>query len=570
MNDINRLYMQLFISNTMTNKVELFEPLDADNIRMYVCGPTVYDRPHLGNIRSAIVFDILYRVLCHIYPRVQYVRNITDIDDKIIVAARERGIGISELTSKAIRYYRDDLEKVNCVSPTVEPKASAYIEKMICFIEELVNKGYAYVSAGNVMFEVSKYARYGELSGRVIDDMCAGKRISVPEYKRHATDFVLWKETKVGEEGCVFHSPWGLGRPGWHIECSTMSNDLLGSEFDIHGGGEDLTFPHHENEIAQSCCMYEDSRFARYWVHNGFLTVDGHKMSKSFCNFKNIDEMIKGDISGAVIRYFFFTTQYHKPLDLNERILHNSMLAVQKFTKVMVDFDLYRLLSLISEHSVFHEVFDNCCVSRVFQDILAHNIGESKDFCYVEKYLAKTIKILCNNLNTPAILAYLHKLSDIANNNCISNSRRLEAAVELIVSCGFLGIRLDASKVEKNGQSQYQFEQKQSIRINYDEPGQVRQPKADAYMSPTLLDDMVEVAVREESNIKTVIDITYFGDKGEHEMPVRVMDIVRARCYARQAKNWELADNLRQQISELGYDLVDSKECCVVRKKKNA
>ncbi|MGY6694752.1 MAG: cysteine--tRNA ligase [Roseinatronobacter sp.] len=303
------------LHNSRTRKKEDFTPLDPENIRMYLCGPTVYDRAHLGNARNVIVFDVLFRLMRHVYgpEHVTYVRNFTDVDDKINARAAEAGRTISDITAETIDWYLEDMGALGNLTPTHMPCATAYIAQMIAMIERLIEKGHAYEVAGHVLFKVRSYPEYGRLSGRSIDDMIAGARVEVAPYKDDPMDFVLWKPSDKAAPG--WQSPWGWGRPGWHIECSAMSHDLLGPSFDIHGGGNDLMFPHHENEIAQSCCAYPDAGFARYWLHNEMLLVEGKKMSKSLGNFFTVRDLLKKRIPGEVIRFVMLMTHYRSPMD---------------------------------------------------------------------------------------------------------------------------------------------------------------------------------------------------------------------------------------------------------------
>lgn len=324
--------MTLYLYNTLTRKKEEFKPLDSKNVRMYVCGPTVYDRAHLGNARSVVVYDVLYRLLKHLYPKVTYVRNITDVDDKINKAAKEQNIPIQQLTSKVTQWFHEDMGALNVLAPTIEPKATEHIGQMIEMIKILIEGGKAYVAQGNVMFSVKTLADYGKLSGRVQEELDAGARVKVEGYKRDPNDFVLWKPAdKDDDPSSVFDSPWGKGRPGWHIECSAMSTEYLGQDFDIHGGGSDLMFPHHENEIAQSCGAYPQSHFAKYWVHNGFLTVNGEKMSKSLGNFITVRDLLDKGIKGEVIRYALLKTKYNEPLDWSEKLLSDAKKELDTF-----------------------------------------------------------------------------------------------------------------------------------------------------------------------------------------------------------------------------------------------
>ena len=320
--------LQLY--NTLSRRKETFTPIDSANIRMYVCGPTVYDRPHLGNARSVVIYDVLYRLLGQLYPKVTYVRNITDVDDKINAAAKTNGEPISALTARVEGWFHGDMEQLNCLPPTQEPHATAHIPQMIAIIEQLIALGNAYVSQGHVLFRVNSYKDYGALSGRKLDDLIAGARVEVESYKEHPGDFVLWKPADEGDDpSSVFQSPWGTGRPGWHIECSAMSQTYLGAHFDIHGGGADLMFPHHENEIAQSrCADPEHNHFANYWVHNGFLTVNGEKMSKSLGNFITVHDLLEKSVKGEAIRLAFLMTKYNEPLDWNDKLLEDAKKAL--------------------------------------------------------------------------------------------------------------------------------------------------------------------------------------------------------------------------------------------------
>lgn len=322
--------------NTLSRKEEALTPLDPKHLKMYVCGPTVYDRPHLGNARSIVVYDMLYRFFLLTFPQVTYVRNITDVDDKINAAAKEQGISIQELTGKITQFFYDDINALNVLSPTVEPRATAHIPEMITMIEQLIAKNHAYVAQGHVLFDVSSYKNYGALSNRNLDEMISGSRIEVAAYKKNPLDFVLWKPADAQDDASsIFESPWGKGRPGWHIECSAMSSKYLGADFDVHGGGADLQFPHHENEIAQSCCANSGSHFARFWIHNGFLTVNGEKMSKSLKNFITVRDLLDKGVSGVVIRYLLLSTHYRKPFDFNQKALDDAEKSIEKFYAVL-------------------------------------------------------------------------------------------------------------------------------------------------------------------------------------------------------------------------------------------
>ena len=306
--------MSLRLYNTLSRTKEDFTPLDAQNVRMYVCGPTVYDFAHIGNARPAIVFDVLYRLLRHTYgeDHVTYVRNITDIDDKINARAAAENITIRELTEKTYRIYNEDIAALGNLPPTKTPRATEHVAQMIAMIEALIANGNAYEAQGHVPFDVSSKADYGKLARRSLDDMIAGARVDVAPYKKGAMDFVLWKPSDAQTPG--WDSPWGRGRPGWHIECSAMAGEYLGETFDIHGGGIDLVFPHHENEIAQSEAAHRNHPLAKVWMHNGFLNVEGEKMSKSLGNFVTIHELL-ADWPGDVLRFNMLRSHYRQPMD---------------------------------------------------------------------------------------------------------------------------------------------------------------------------------------------------------------------------------------------------------------
>ncbi len=313
--------VSLAFSDTSRREVVPFSPIDPANVRMYVCGPTVYDEAHIGNARPVVVFDVLFRLLRAVYGagHVKYVRNITDIDDKIIDRAAESGESIGHLTARTTIQYHEDMAALGCLSPSVEPRATEHIAQMIAMIERLIAGGHAYAAEGHVLFDVGSFQEYGKLSGRTVDEQIAGARVEVAPYKRSPADFVLWKPSSADQPG--WDSPWGRGRPGWHLECSAMSAEHLGESFDIHGGGLDLIFPHHENEIAQSCCTFgagnPDFRMAQFWMHNGFLTVGGAKMSKSLGNFTTV-RALRQKWHGEVIRLALLMTHYAAPLDLSE------------------------------------------------------------------------------------------------------------------------------------------------------------------------------------------------------------------------------------------------------------
>ena len=326
--------MSITLYNVKTRTKEAFKPIDDKNIRMYVCGPTVYDRAHIGNARPVVVFDILYRLLRYTYGTdfVSYARNFTDVDDKINVKSISTGRSIREITDETIKWYIEDMTALGALEPDHAPRATEYISEMIEMSSELIEKGHAYVADGHVLFDVSSYESYGELSGRSVEDMIAGARVEIAPYKRNPMDFVLWKPSNSEQPG--WESPWGFGRPGWHIECSAMARALFGEKFDIHGGGLDLQFPHHENEIAQSCACCGQDSFANVWLHNEMLQVEGKKMSKSLGNFFSVRELLNKGFSGEVIRFVYLSTHYSKPMDWTAKKAEEAEATLRKWRKL--------------------------------------------------------------------------------------------------------------------------------------------------------------------------------------------------------------------------------------------
>ena len=323
--------MEIFFTNNLTNKKEQFIPIKENNVGMYVCGPTVYDDPHIGNARPLVIFDVLFKILKKNFSKVTYVRNITDIDDKIITSSQKKNITIKELTEKVTAVFFDDCKYLNCENPTHQPKATEHIGAMLKMINDLIKKGFAYENNKHVYFEVKKFIDYGKLSNKKIDDLIAGSRVEISENKKNPEDFVLWKPSNKDEPS--WESPWGLGRPGWHLECSAMSKKFLGNEFDIHGGGIDLIFPHHENEIAQSRCSNDTKVFANYWLHNAFITTSNEKMAKSQGNIIKIKDL-RDKVSGQIIRLALMSTHYRQPLDWNNELLINCENTLDKWYNI--------------------------------------------------------------------------------------------------------------------------------------------------------------------------------------------------------------------------------------------
>ena len=379
--------MDIFLTNNLTNKKEQFVPKDNKDIGMYVCGPTVYDDPHIGNARPLVIFDILFRLLKNTFSKVTYVRNITDIDDKIIKSSIEQKISAKELTEKVTSSFFEDCKFLNCENPTHQPKATEHIDLMIEMINQLIKKGFAYENKNHVYFEVKKFSDYGKLSNKKLEDLIAGSRVEVSDNKKNSEDFVLWKPSVKDEPS--WDSPWGKGRPGWHLECSAMSKKFLGNEFDIHGGGIDLIFPHHENEIAQSRCANGSKIFAKYWVHNAFITMSNEKMAKSQGNILKIKDF-RNKISGQVLRLALMSAHYKQPLDWNDKLINDCQNTLDKW---------YRVYSA---------------------DVKSTQLTE------------EILKPLYEDLNTPGYIANLHKLYENANKG---------KDKELFISaCKFIGL----------------------------------------------------------------------------------------------------------------------------------
>mgnify|MGYP001377937173 FL=1 len=392
--------------NTLNGQKEVLEACDPEHLKIYACGPTVYNFAHIGNARMAVVFDTLVRTLRTVYPKVTYVSNITDIDDKIIEAAIDQKVEISAITEKYTQIYNEDMARLNVLAPDVQPKATEYISEMIELIEELISKDFAYEKEGHVLFHVPSYNNYGKLSKRNRDEQIAGSRVEVAPFKKDPADFILWKPSTDKQPG--WESPWGFGRPGWHTECSAMSKKTLGLPFDIHGGGRDLIFPHHENEIAQSCCssanIDEPTSYAKYWMHNGFVTIEGEKMSKSLGNIILVRELTDS-YHGEVIRLALLSSHYRQGLDWNEKVIHQANKLINK---------LYEIKDDLSEVEVSNSTTTDLDV----------------------------ISTLMDDLNTPGLIAELNKIVKGYNS---SEEERKITKEKLILIGSVLGILQDES-----------------------------------------------------------------------------------------------------------------------------
>lgn len=415
--------MKLSLYNSLSRQKEEFTPIDTELVKMYVCGPTVYDHPHIGNARSVVVYDILYRILIEIFgfEKVRYVRNITDIDDKIIVRAREEGVPVAELTKKTTDYFHDDMDYLGCLRPNIEPKATDHLEEMIFIIQRLLEEGFAYQAEGHVYFDVTKAPHYNELSGRSFDDMLQEVRIDNSSGKRNPADFVLWKPAHADDDiSAKFTSPFndkasegegGYGRPGWHIECSAMSYKYLGETFDIHGGGADLIFPHHTNEIAQSCCAFPGSEYAKLWVHNGFLTVNQEKMSKSLGNFTTVYDLRNKGIKGEVARLFLLSNHYRKPIDYNDKAISDAQQMINYWYRAIEDMDSEVIESRIKKENLPAEFF----------------------------------AYLLDDMNISAAIRVTNEFAkDIHSGS--SDNKKEEIAVKLVICARFLGLMQQSAK----------------------------------------------------------------------------------------------------------------------------
>ena len=340
------MQIQFHLYNTLSRTKEVFNPQDQANVKIYVCGPTVYDNPHIGNGRSGVVYDLLYRIVIKIFgeKKVKYVRNITNVDDKIIDRAELLGVTIDELTDKVTKEFHKNMAYLGCMLPSIEPKATKHIDVMIAIIERLIAKDHAYIADNHVYFNVLSAPNYTELSNRNLEEMFEGVHVENSKTKKNPQDFVLWKPAKQNESANMnFESPWGLGRPGWHIECSAMSYKYLGENFDIHGGGADLIFPHHTNEIAQSRCAFPSSTYAKYWVHNGFLTVNGEKMSKSLGNFITVRDLMDKQIQGEVVRLFLLSSHYRRPLDYNDKAIEDAKKTLDYWYRAIENINVQKI-----------------------------------------------------------------------------------------------------------------------------------------------------------------------------------------------------------------------------------
>jgi cysteinyl-tRNA synthetase len=539
--------MELKLYDTLTREKRVFTPIDPARVRMYVCGPTVYDFAHIGNARPVIVFDVLFRLLRHLYgeSHVTYVRNITDVDDKINARAAERGVSIRQVTEETYKDFSEDVKALGCLPPTVEPRATEHIEAMKEIIEKLVKAGCAYVAEDHVLFNVSAMPDYGKLSRRSLDEMIAGARVEVAPYKKEPTDFVLWKPSKPGEP--AWDSPAGIktpGRPGWHIECSAMAWKHLGETFDIHGGGIDLVFPHHENEIAQSRCAFHTKVMANYWMHNGFLQVEGEKMAKSAGNFVTIRDLLSGNgrrpWPGEVIRLTMLATHYRQPLDFNEAKLlywrtklsqwagHFKLFGSQEF-----DYKLWT-----GQADIFP--------SEAVAEALSDDLNAHEAFLYLDKLNQAAIKQdsssadeLGRNLIWLGLMRNAY--ADAYETNFFGAARP-----DLISKYGDAildarAIVLNKYKFSKDGHERNASLAEVNHRINELHPGM----KADS--------------VRLVASEHAVVSLEPLSSESTIDKD-RIESLIAERSAARKAKNFAESDRIRDELAAMGVVLKDSKE----------
>jgi cysteinyl-tRNA synthetase len=536
--------MDLKLYDTLTREKRVFKPLDAANVRMYVCGPTVYDFAHIGNARPVIVFDVLFRLLRHIYgaDHVTYVRNITDVDDKINARAAERNITIQKLTDETYKNFKDDVRALGCLDPSYEPRATEYVRRsdnnidMVRLIESLVGSQNAYVEQDHVLFHVPSMPDYGQLSRRSLDEMIAGARVEVAPYKRNPMDFVLWKPSDEGQANYPlpkWKSPYGIatpGRPGWHIECSAMSAALLGETFDIHGGGIDLLFPHHENEIAQSRCAFHSRFMARYWMHNGFLQVEGEKMSKSLGNFVTIRELLL-NWPGDVLRLTMLRTHYRQPIDWTKDGLLNSLKDLQIWT-----------------------------------DFVAPYIGAGSHLdASIGEIDGGVIEALSDDLNTPLALSRVHKLYEAAKRN----SALIPDFVATLLALGFRHLSKPGFFHPSFGANLFES----GPQIGPEEMREIHLYRmAIANNFPILANSTKKnlesagfiIKINDAGTLfvgnKTSAEMSESGRDPEASLEAKVQELIALRNAARQAKDFDESDRIRDELLAMGIILKDTKD----------
>jgi cysteinyl-tRNA synthetase len=522
--------MPLRLYNTLTRQKEVFAPIDRANVRLYACGPTVYDHLHIGNGRMLIVFDVLFRLLRREYGEsyVTYVRNVTDVDDKINARAAERGVDIRVLTDEMSKVFHEDAKALGCLPPTVEPRATDHFAEMIALIEKLIAKGHAYVAENHVLFDVPSMPAYGKLSKRPLDEMIAGARIEVAPYKRTPMDFVLWKPSSAGEPG--WESPWGRGRPGWHIECSAMSWKHLGETFDIHGGGIDLLFPHHENEMAQTCSAFGHDIMANIWMHNGHLQVEGEKMSKSLGNFVTIHELLNTEKFGGrswpgeVLRLAILRTHYRQPIDFTVKALLEALSELQSWVQTWAR-------ALAGEGSAILNAIGQSGIGKPPQPT------------------PRILEALSDDLNTPLAITELREIF-----SRLDNGESL-AATELVQSCEFLGLlRPEQLGVYTGinvgtGSKLASLEHRRlldEIRVAVGNHNETRKKDLIAKLK------LAGVKVSIQNNGVVGYEVLGSG--------IDIDEMIVAREGARKNKNWAESDRIRDKLDAMGIALKDNKD----------
>ena len=518
--------MTLCLYNTQSRAKEPFEPLDPDHVRMYVCGPTVYDRAHIGNARPVVVFDVLYRLLGHLYgaDNVTYVRNITDIDDKIIKAAEESGEPIADVTGRFTRAFHDDMAALGALPPTHEPRATGFVPQMIEMVEALLTRGHAYEAEGHVLFHVATMEDYGALSHRNLDDMIAGARVEVAPYKKDPADFVLWKPSTPELPG--WDSPWGRGRPGWHLECSVMSEHHLGKTFDIHGGGQDLIFPHHENERAQSLCAHPGEGFARTWVHNAFVIVEGEKMSKSLGNFFTVRELLDKGWHGEVIRLALLSAHYRKRLDFTEALLGQCKTQLDRW---------YRVLQLREEALESYEYAD---FERRFEYSLPPDVRAPLE----------------DDLNTAEAFKQLNWIADEAYQaeRAGKADKLIDISGQLRVSGKIFGLLREDPETWFKGDHYIEVPTAQLTLTGH--PPKVEITESEETAEPVGVGKTVGVGTAETKDTAFPVTAvkTYGGLRREE-----IEELIATRTAARMAKDFAAADLIRDELAARGIVLED-------------
>jgi cysteinyl-tRNA synthetase len=547
--------MDLKLYDTLTREKRVFAPLDPANVRMYVCGPTVYDFAHIGNARPVIVFDVLFRLLQYLAgeglwddgegkTRVTYVRNVTDVDDKINARAVERNITIRDLTDETYSAFKADVAALGCLDPTYEPRATEYIRRtdgkidMITLIERMIEGDCAYVEQGHVLFRVAKMPDYGKLSKRSLDEMIAGARVEVAPYKHDPMDFVLWKPSTPDEPG--WESPWGRGRPGWHIECSAMSAALLGKVFDIHGGGIDLVFPHHENEIAQSRCAFHTSMMANYWMHNGFLQVEGEKMSKSSGNFFTIRELLattrfgNRKWNGQVLRFAMLQTHYRQPIDWAVRNLEQSEVRLENWKSFAADRTRSRL-----DAALFDEVME----------ALLDDVNTPAAFAIIDRVVASTSPTDRDRYTVYKVLKTLGLKGGRSNVSILADS------VTTVVN----GI----ARISPNNWKNIEAGVRQKPLLNSGKPKAGSRLLALIALLRERL-DQIEPVVQRALQIEYVSqlknDLASKSASGESDREALVRELISLRNLARERKDWDESDRIRDELAKMDVVLKDTKD----------